>query len=101
MLCSSFTQLILTLTSHRSNLLCSVSKKKKLPDLPDSTLSAWNEAIVERKNKTHSFKKDSASFLISKRLMVIVESLLSHTLYYSAVGEAAEAAAAAAGPKLQ
>jgi hypothetical protein len=33
--------------------------------------------------------------------MVIVESLLSHTLYYSAVGEAAEAAAAAAGPKLQ
>lgn len=51
---------------------------------------------MERKNKTHSFKKDSASSLISKRLMLIVESLLSHTLYYSALGEAAAAVAAAA-----
>lgn len=56
-----------------------------------------DEATVERKNQTHSFKKDSASSLLSKRLTATVESL-SHTLYYSALGEAA---AAAAAPRLQ
>lgn len=79
------------MTSHSCNALLSPRT------LPASTLSASYEAIVERKNKTHSFKKDSASSLISKRLMLIVESLLSHTLYYSALGEAAAAVAAASG----
>ncbi|XP_036857183.1 gamma-adducin isoform X2 [Manis javanica] len=37
----------------------------------------------EEENKTHSFKKDSASSLISKRLTVTVESLLRHTLLLS------------------
>lgn len=46
---------------------------------------------------THSFKKDSASSLPSQRLKATVESL-SHTLYNSALGEAA---AAAAAPRLQ